>query len=104
MGCKPRKGDHVKSNKIVNTFTVGQDSIDINIYPPTSMYVMSFDIKYYAYWNDTIIDRGVKLSAREYNTSDHIEYYGGPLRFSFKKYKASVYFVKEEIVFNGIMK
>jgi hypothetical protein len=85
-------------------FTMPQDSITFNIAPPDSIRAIQYRIKYFAYWNDTLIDRGVKLSAREYNTHGSGEFHSYPLKFYYNKYKASVYFVKIDITFIGYKK
>jgi hypothetical protein len=67
---------------------------------PDSVTVYKLHTKYDAYWNDTIIDRGVKLSKREYHTKGAGEFFSGNyINWTFMKYKATDYYIKMEYWF-----
>ena len=76
------------------------DSISYLIKGPDSVLVFKLHIKYDAYWNDTIINRGVKQGKSEFHTQDAVEFYNGSyINWTFQKYKATDYNIKLEYWF-----
>gem|GEM_PF-6921130 len=101
--CNP-KPSIITTKELTYIFKPPQDPVNISISPPDSLLPIGFKARYFAYWNDTIIDKGAKLRARKYDTKGQGLFYGGNLKFEYKKYKATDYCIRMTISFLGCKK
>ena len=76
------------------------DNFSYLIKGPDSVNIYKLHIKYDAYWNDTIINRGVKQAKSEFHILDAIEFQNSDsINWTFQKYKATDYNIKLEYWF-----
>jgi hypothetical protein len=83
-------------------FQPPMDSLVFQLRAPDSVTVLQLYTTFKAHWNDTIIDRGVKQPASNYNhgTIEASEFFSGTtINYNYKKYKATDYYVKIEYWF-----